>query len=132
IAKKLIDIAPKFTLASGKFAANLYKEEIERALKTKGISGFQLLDLHDFPGQGTALVGILDAFWDSKGLVSAEQHRRYSSQVVPLIRFPKVSYRNSESFKASIEVANFSAATLTDVIPSWRIKDETGKTLFQG
>ena len=132
ITKKLIDIAPKFTLASGKFAANLYKEEIERALKTKGISGFQLLDLHDFPGQGTALVGILDAFWDSKGLVSAEQHRRYSSQVVPLIRFPKVSYRNSESFKASIEVANFSAATLTDVIPSWRIKDEAGKTLFQG
>src|SRR5690606_25216923 len=67
--KGLLHLAPSFTMASGKFSANLYKEEIERALKTKGISGFQLLDLHDFPGQGTALVGILDAFWDSKGLV---------------------------------------------------------------
>src|SRR5690606_29315650 len=62
--KNMLHLAPAFTEASGKFSANLYKEEIERALKTKGISGFQLLDLRDFPGQGTALVGILDAFWD--------------------------------------------------------------------
>jgi len=48
--KGLMELAPAFTLASGKFAANLYKEEIERAMKTKGMSGYQLLDLHDFPG----------------------------------------------------------------------------------
>src|SRR3546814_1158907 len=60
--KELLDYADDFTLASGKLAVLLYKEEIERALKTRDLSGFQLLDLHDFPGQGTALVGILDSF----------------------------------------------------------------------
>lgn len=130
--KQLIDLAPQFTLASGKFAANLYKEEIERALKTKGISGYQLLDLHDFPGQGTALVGLLDAFWESKGLVTPEDYRKYSSEVVPLIRFPKVSYTNSEQFWASAEIANFSKAELKAVIPEWVVTNRSGKVMFQG
>ena len=64
-------------MASGKLATILYKEEIERALKTPGFSGFQLLDLHDFPGQGTALVGIIDAFWESKGLITPEEFRKF-------------------------------------------------------
>lgn len=71
-------------MASGKLAAILYKEEIERALKTPGFSGFQLLDLHDFPGQGTALVGIIDAFWESKGLITPEEFRQFCSPIVPL------------------------------------------------
>jgi beta-galactosidase/beta-glucuronidase len=50
--KGMLNLAPSYTAASGKFSANLYKEEIERALKTKGISGFELLDLHDFPRSG--------------------------------------------------------------------------------
>jgi len=66
--KKLLGFADSFKLASRKFAVNLYKEEIERALKTNNISGLQLLDLHDFPGQGTALLGLLDAFWQNNGL----------------------------------------------------------------
>ena len=57
-----MDKADDYLKASGYLAAILYKEEIERAMKTAGCSGFQLLDLHDFPGQGTALVGLLDAF----------------------------------------------------------------------
>ena len=64
--KGLYSKAEDFLEASGKLAVLLYKEEIERAMKTKQFSGFQLLDLHDFPGQVTALVGLLDAFWDSK------------------------------------------------------------------
>ena len=31
-------------------------------LRTEGLAGFQLLDLQDYPGQGSAYVGILDAF----------------------------------------------------------------------
>ena len=87
--KGLLSKADDYLNASGKLAAILYKEEIERALKTPGFSGFQLLDLHDFPGQGTALVGLLDAFWDSKGIVAAEDFRNFCSPVVPLTRFPK-------------------------------------------
>ncbi len=59
-----------FLRASGKLQALCYKEEIEAALRTPGIGGFELLDLHDFPGQGTALVGVLDPFWDSKGYIT--------------------------------------------------------------
>jgi len=58
-----------FHKASGALSAICYRAEIEAALRTKGMAGFQLLDLQDFPGQGTALVGILDAFMDSKNVI---------------------------------------------------------------
>ncbi|OQP59545.1 glycoside hydrolase family 2 [Niastella vici] len=130
--KGLLALAPSYTLASGKFSANLYKEEIERALKTKGLSGFELLDLHDFPGQGTALVGILDAFWDSKGLVTPEQHRQYCGPVVPLLRFEKATYTNNESLEATAEAANFSSSELKGVVPVWTVTDSKGKKWFSG
>ncbi|MDB4918569.1 sugar-binding domain-containing protein [Mucilaginibacter sp.] len=130
--KNMLELAPDFTLASGKFSANLYKEEIERNLKTKGMSGFQLLDLHDFPGQGTALVGILDAFWDSKGLIAPREHRMYCAPVVPLIRFSKAVYTNTEQFEAEAEIANFSNRELKNISTAWIVKNEQGKTLFNG
>ena len=64
--KGLIDKAGDYLQASGRLAAILYKEEIERAMKTPQQSGFQLLDLHDFPGQGTALVGLLRPVRESR------------------------------------------------------------------
>ncbi|MFV8324786.1 sugar-binding domain-containing protein [Flavobacterium sp. ZS1P14] len=121
--KGMINKAADYTKASGKLAVILYKEEIERALKTAGISGFQLLDLHDFPGQGTALVGLLDAFWDSKNLISAEEFREFSAPVVPLIRFPKATYTNDESFVATLDVSNYSQGALKDQIIEWSIMD---------
>lgn len=129
--KQLLHLADSFTLASGIFSANLYKEEIERALKTKGISGFQLLDLHDFPGQGTALVGILDAFWDSKQLITPERHRMYCSSVVPLIRYPKAIYSNNEIFEALAEIANYSASSLTNTVVQCVIKNADGKVVYR-
>ncbi|MCL2303727.1 MAG: hypothetical protein FWC43_09190 [Planctomycetaceae bacterium] len=110
---------------SGKFAAILYKEEIERAMKTEAISGFQLLDLHDFSGQGTALVGLLDAFWDSKGAISGEEFRRFCAPVVPLARFDKPVYRNSETFAATFETANYSDRELSSDV-SWSLRDSDG------
>src|SRR5208283_1792217 len=88
-AKGMFDLAPKFFQATGRQAVLLYKEEIEVLLRSRGHAGFSLLDLHDYPGQGTALVGLLDPFWDSKGLVGPEVHRRYCGPVVPLLRLPK-------------------------------------------
>ncbi|SDG36483.1 sugar-binding domain-containing protein [Mucilaginibacter gossypii] len=106
--KGMLGLAPDYLKASGTLAVQLYKEEIERALKTKGVGGFQLLDLHDFPGQGTALVGILNAFWDSKGLVSSTDFSKFCGPVVPLIRFEKAAYSNNEHFYAAAEIANYS------------------------
>lgn len=121
--KGLINKAADYTQASGKLAVILYKEEIERALKTAGISGFQLLDLHDFPGQGTALVGLLDAFWDSKGLISAEEFRAFSAPVVPLMRFAKATYTNNESFTASLDISNYAESNLNNQEIEWSISD---------
>lgn len=118
--------------ASGKLAALLYKEEIERALKTPGFSGFQLLGLHDFPGQGTALVGILDAFWESKGLITPEKFRNFCSPVVPLARFKKATYVNGETFEAQFEAANFSDKALSDIEPEWALSNSKGTIVAQG
>lgn len=124
--KGLLDKASKYLMASGKLAAILYKEEIERALKTDGISGFQLLDLHDFPGQGTALVGLLNAFWESKGIISGQDFREFCSPVVPLLRFPKAVYTNNEIFEGELELCNYGSEVLKNKNLSWTVsKDGT-------
>ncbi|MEO0340827.1 MAG: sugar-binding domain-containing protein, partial [Bacteroidota bacterium] len=108
LAKKgLADQAADFTLASGKLATILYKEEIERALKTPGFDGFQLLQLQDFPGQGTALVGLLNAFWESKGAVDSATFKQFCGPVVPLLRFEKAVYPSGATFQADVQIANF-------------------------
>lgn len=129
--KGLIDKAPQYLQASGKLAAILYKEEIERALKTSGISGFQLLDLHDFPGQGTALVGLLNAFWESKGILTGEEFREFCAPVVPLLRFPKAVYTNNETFEAQIELCNYGKDELKNSTLSWEITAD-GRSLGKG
>ncbi|OJU22693.1 MAG: glycoside hydrolase family 2 [Sphingobacteriales bacterium 41-5] len=130
--KDMLPLSDSFTLASGKFSVNLYKEEIERALKTGGISGFQLLDLHDFPGQGTAHIGILNAFWETKGLTTADEHRSYCAPVVPLLRFSKATYTNDERFSAGAEIANYSGRDLKSIFPHWCVRDAKGNILFSG
>ncbi len=116
---------------TGKLAVLLYKEEIERAMKTRSLSGFQLLDLRDFPGQGTALVGLLDAFWDGKGVISGEEFRQFCSPIVPLARFAKAAYRNNEMLNAKFEVANYSDHELrSDML--WALKDQSGNVIQSG
>ena len=129
--KGLLELAPKFTHASGKLAALLYKEEIERALKTPSFDGFQLLQLQDFPGQGTALVGLLNAFWESKGVISAEEFSQFNSELVPLIRFKKAVYESGETFEAAIEIANFYKEFESQII-NWKITDEAGNDVKKG
>jgi hypothetical protein len=99
--------AEDFLMASGKLQALCYKADIEAALRTPGFAGFHLLQLHDFPGQGTALVGVLNAFFKSKGYITAEEFRMFCNSTVPLARMQKVIYTNNEAFKAFIEVAHF-------------------------
>ena len=129
--KGMLDLADDFTQASGQLAAMLYKEEIERALKTPDFDGFQLLQLQDFPGQGTALVGLLNAFWESKGAISAEEFRKFNSPLVPLIRFEKAVYEDGETFQATVEVANFLEDKPGQII-DWSIKDEQENVLASG
>ncbi len=132
IKKGLLYKANDYLMSSGKLAALLYKEEIERAMKTPGVSGFQLLDLHDFPGQGTALVGLLDAFWDSKGFTNAKEFAQACSSVVPLVKFPKAVYLNSEIFKADVELANYSSNELKSKQLKWTLCNSMKQIVNQG
>src|SRR5690606_20912951 len=67
--------------ASGTLQKRAYKENIERARRTSGLSGIQLLDIRDFPGQGHATTGVLDVFWDNKGTISPENFREFNDEV---------------------------------------------------
>jgi hypothetical protein len=125
-------LADSFLLASGKLQALCYKADIEAALRTPGFGGFQLLDLHDFPGQGTALVGVLDAFWDEKGYISPKEYSRFCNSTVPLARLKKRIFTNNETFAASVEVAHYGDAPLSACTPEWKITDMSGKTIQSG
>ncbi|SDG70635.1 sugar-binding domain-containing protein [Winogradskyella thalassocola] len=114
-------LADSFLLASGKLQTLCYKADIEAALRTKDMAGFQLLDLHDFTGQGTALVGVLDAFWDEKGYVSPQEFRAFSNQTVPLARLGKRVFKNGDTLKVNAEVAHFGSKSLEGVTAQWKI-----------
>jgi hypothetical protein len=126
------DLARPFLLASGKLQTLCYKEDIESALRTPGMGGFELLDLHDFPGQGTALVGVLDPFWDDKGYVTAAQYSRFCNTTVPLARLPKRVFTTKEKLESEIEVANFGAAPIVGAVIQWKLVTAGNKLVAQG
>lgn len=130
--KGLLHLADTFTLASGRFAVLLYKEEIERSMKTPGFSGYQLLGLQDFPGQGTALVGLVDAFWDSKGLIEPARFSQFNGAVVPLASFPKAVYSSGEPLEADIDLINYSASDISQGELSWTLRATDGHAVASG
>jgi len=130
--KHLLALAPQFEQACGKQAVLLYKEEIEVLRRTPDYAGFSLLDLHDYPTQGTALVGPLDPFWDSKGFITPAAYRRFCGPTVPLLRLPKRTYTTDEPFKATAEISHFGPADLVNVQPAWAITDGSGSHVAAG
>lgn len=81
------DRARDFFESAGAFSRDCYKNEIEAAMRSPHIAGFQILDLQDFTGQGTALVGMLNALLENKGFIEPEQWRGFCGDLVPLARF---------------------------------------------
>ncbi|MEC0232132.1 sugar-binding domain-containing protein [Paenibacillus alba] len=132
LQKGLLENAAKFTQGSGKLALQLYRDEIEAALRTRGLGGFQLLDLHDFPGQSTATVGILDSFWESKGLIEPEQFRQFCAPSVTLLRMQKRIFISNELFEAEAELAHYGAHDIIDARIHWTVQTSTGLLLDSG
>ena len=130
--KHLLELEPQFIQACGKHAVLLYKEEIEVLLRTPGYGGFSLLDLHDYPTQGTALVGPLDAFWNSKGFITPEAYQKFCGPTVPLLRMPKRTYAVDEPFTATADLSHFGPADLAGAQPAWSIKDAGGHEIAGG
>ena len=131
-AHGLLDKNRDFALASGRFQLACYKEEVEANLRTPGLGGFQLLDLHDYMGQGTALVGLLDPFWESKGYVEPPQWKEFCSATVPLARLTKRVFTTKDSFQVPVEVAHYGAEEQLVVTPTWRIENARVETVLSG
>lgn len=125
------DRAEDFFRASGQLAALCYREDIESAIRTDRFGGFQLLDLQDYPGQGTALVGMLDSYLDSKGIITPEQWREFCCEVVPLLRHKSFTYTTDETFKSRAVIANFGAADLS-LKPEWTVSYADGAQIAHG
>ncbi len=105
--KGLLSKAEEFYQASGRLAVQLYKEEIESNLRTEGMSGFQLLGLQDFTGQGTAFVGILNSFLQSKNLISSEDWRRFCAPAVILVKISSYVYTVGEPISLQVLLYNY-------------------------
>ncbi len=97
----------EFHESTGKWAIDCYKADMEYCLRTPKFGGYQLLDIKDYPGQGSALVGILDAFMDSKGLVTPEAFRGWNAPIVPLARMESHCFVADQVLKFDIALCNY-------------------------
>ena len=123
--------AEKFLQASGRLQTLAYKYEIERNLRTKDYSGFQLLALNDYSGQGTALEGVLNVHWREKGYTDASQWREFCSPVVALARFPKFVYASSDTLVIPVEAYNALPDDIAEASATYSISSD-GRVLAEG
>jgi hypothetical protein len=130
-AAGMLDQATAFFRASGALSALCYREGVEAALRTPGFGGFQMLDLQDFSGQGTALVGMLNVFMESKGLITPKAWREFCCETVPLLGMRKYTWTNDETFQARIRLAHYGPTDLAKQSLVWQIRAE-GKTVVKG
>ncbi len=115
-----------FSKASGKWAARLYKEEMEMSLRTPGMGGFHLLDIQDYPGQGTAPVGILDPFMKSKGNITPQEWRESCNDLTLLALLPSRTFSSGEEVECAILTNNTSQADLSNAEINWSLPYSSG------
>lgn len=125
------DMAERFHRSTVELSFHLYRYMIESYLRTPGAGGFQLLGLQDFPGQGTALIGILDAFLDRKVTIVPEKFRRSCAELTVMARFPRFTWKNDMEFTADIVIANYSAADIGSSV-SWKMMTQDGAEVRRG
>ena len=117
----MLDQAKDFHKASGLWSLQLYKQDIEMDLRTRNMAGFQLLDLQDYPGQGSAYVGILNAFMEPKGICTEREWRQWCAPIVPLLIADRFCFTNQEGIRAWIQVANYSGESLNGKTLCWQL-----------
>lgn len=132
-AAGVLPLAEDFAYCSGRNQVRMLKEDIEANFRTDHLYGFEMLDLHDYLGQGTALVGLLDAFWESKGYVKPEEVREFCGETVLLTRLPSYTYRNTEVLEAPVIVSHFGRQDLDGQIFTWKLQNSvSGQVIGKG
>ena len=112
--------------ATGELSLLCYRAEVEAALRTAGYSGISLLGLQDFPGQGTALVGMMNAHLQPKPYAFAkpERFRAFFRDSLPLALLPRFTYTVGETLEAQIKMAHYGKSALSGT-PEWTLQGET-------
>jgi beta-galactosidase len=126
------DLVPAFERASARFQQVLYKAEHEAFHRTEKLGGYQLLMLNDFTGQSEALVGVLDPFWEEKGVTTVADVRSWNSPYVLLARFDRYIWSSDETITASLQLANHGPAALPTPRVRWRVRTSDGEVHTQG
>ena len=117
--------AKTFHKATGHFSIECYKADMEYAFRTPGFGGFQLLDLQDYPGQGSALVGILDAFMDSKGIVAPETFYGFCAPLVPLALMKDHCWLNTQPLHIDVALSNYVEGDWNEPV-RWSLVSDNG------
>ncbi len=124
--KGLLCYADDYFRASGKLAAACYKLELEAALRSANLSGFQLLDIKDFSGQGTALVGIMNAFHINKGAITRTDWRMFCSDAVLLPTLDSFVMRGGGCVRSEVKLRYYRTEGLANVQlkAAWHLKKQ--------
>lgn len=117
--------AKTFHQATGHFSIECYKADMEYAFRTPGFGGFQLLDLQDYPGQGSALVGILDAFMDSKGIVAPKTFYGFCAPLVPLALMKDHCWLNTQPLHIDVALSNYVEGDWNEPV-RWSLVSDNG------
>ncbi len=118
-----------FRRASGALNQIMYKYETESFLRTASCAGVQLLSMQDYQGQGEALIGWLDAHWDSKGITTPQKFKEHFDETVPLLRTQKFIWTNNEIFKAKVQLSHYGKSEIKSGEIIMKILNQEGKVL---
>lgn len=124
--------ADAFHKASGALSMLCYKADMEICLRTAGFGGFQLLDLQDYPGQGSALCAPLDAFMETKNVTTPEEFKFACAPMTVLASFDKYTWTISEQFVADIIISNYDRQSLANEKLCWSISNIDGEIIANG
>ena len=127
----IADQAEDFKKASGALNQVMYKYEIESFLRTKSCAGIQLLSMQDYQGQGEALIGWLDAHWESKGITTPQKFRQHFNETVPLLRIKKFIWNTNETLEAKAQLSHYGRSEIARGTLVAKVTDDQGHALHQ-
>lgn len=120
----------RYVEATGELSRIAYREEVEAVMRTPEMSGISLLGLQDFPGQGTALVGLLNSHLQPKPYEFAQpgHFRGFFRDQLPLVLLPKYTWENTESLRAQVQIANYGKEKLCGKL-EYELREQPGEKI---
>jgi hypothetical protein len=131
-AAGILDDAPDLRAASGALNRLLNREELEGFLRTPSCAGFQLLSMQDFTGQGEALVGWRDIFYQNKGVTDPAEFRQWCAPTVPLLEIAKRVWHTGETLTAAALVHHSGREDALTLELQWTLATTDGRQLASG